>query len=187
MFTLYRTGGCTCAVTKTMPIHTGQVFCSHIKALNSERFLYQSEGAPRRSRKRSITYCLNIYNYIIFMLVLLLQYGRSWLVLYLKRYQFVLKNTFDQGYVYTITGSGGNHPDPEISGGRPVSETIFFSALRVSVWSKNKGGPRVPRAPPLDPPLNHRTGRYTCACAKTIPIHTGKREWAKRANPCAPW
>ena len=25
-----------------------------------------------------------------------------------------------------------------------------FSALRVSVWSENKGGPR---APPLDPPL----------------------------------
>ena len=27
----------------------------------------------------------------------------------------------------------------------------FFSALQASVWSKNKGGGRAPRAPPLDP------------------------------------
>ena len=32
-----------------------------------------------------------------------------------------------------------------------VSEKTF-SALRASVWSRNKGG-RVPRAPPLDSPL----------------------------------
>ena len=38
-----------------------------------------------------------------------------------------------------IRGGGrGGHPDPEIF--RPV-------------WSKNKGGGRAPRAPPLDPPL----------------------------------
>ena len=41
-------------------------------------------------------------------------------------------------------GGGGGHPDPEIRGG---------AALRVSVWSKNKGGVRDPPAPPLDPPL----------------------------------
>ena len=42
-----------------------------------------------------------------------------------------------------ITGGPG-HPDPEIrkgSGGGTVSQ-IFFTALRASVWSKNKeGGP----------------------------------------------
>ena len=42
-----------------------------------------------------------------------------------------------------ITGGPG-HPDPEIrkgGGGGTVSQ-IFFSALRASVWSKNKeGGP----------------------------------------------
>ena len=37
-----------------------------------------------------------------------------------------------------------------VGGGRSQKE--FFSALRASVWSKNKGG-RVPRAPPLDPSL----------------------------------
>ena len=44
-------------------------------------------------------------------------------------------------------------PDPDLEmGGRggTVSPNIFFSALRASVWSKNKGG----RAPPLDPPLD---------------------------------
>ena len=34
-----------------------------------------------------------------------------------------------------------------------VSESKHFSALRASVWSKNKEGGRGPRAPPLDPPL----------------------------------
>ena len=40
-------------------------------------------------------------------------------------------------------GWGGGHPDPEIRGRGPVSK-IFFTALRASVWSKNKvggGGP----------------------------------------------
>ena len=47
-------------------------------------------------------------------------------------------------------GGGAVIPDPEIRGG-PVSKKTF-SALRASVWSKNKGG-RVPRALPLDSPL----------------------------------
>ena len=38
--------------------------------------------------------------------------------------------------------------------GAPVSKQNF-SALRVSVWSKNKGG-LAPRAPPLDPPMLYK-------------------------------
>ena len=34
-----------------------------------------------------------------------------------------------------------------------VSQGKHFSALRASVWSKNKEAEREPRAPPLDPPL----------------------------------
>ena len=43
-------------------------------------------------------------------------------------------------------GRGCGHPDPEIRGGGAVSKK-FFSDVRASVWSKNKGGP------PLYPPL----------------------------------
>ena len=39
-----------------------------------------------------------------------------------------------------IRGRGGGHPDPEIRERGPVSK-IYFSALRASFWSKNKGGP----------------------------------------------
>ena len=49
---------------------------------------------------------------------------------------------------------GPGHPDPEISGGGGgVVSKFFFSALRASVWSKNKGDGPPPRAPPLHPPL----------------------------------
>ena len=44
--------------------------------------------------------------------------------------------------------SGGFRPWDEA---RAVLEKIYFSTLRASVWSRNKGG-RAPRAPPLDPP-----------------------------------
>jgi len=49
---------------------------------------------------------------------------------------------------------GAGHPDLEIRkrGGGAVSQKIF-SALWASVWSKDKGGPPVPRAPPQDLPL----------------------------------
>ena len=50
-------------------------------------------------------------------------------------------------------GGGGGHPDPKIRRGRGRPPEKFFSALRASFWSKNKGGGRVPRAPPLDPPM----------------------------------
>ena len=68
-------------------------------------------------------------------------------------------------------------PDLEIRGGAPLSRLLdkngkgvgrtaeeLFSALRASVWSKNDGGGRPPRAPPLDPPLvcspNYITGFF---------------------------
>ena len=42
-------------------------------------------------------------------------------------------------------------PDLQIRG---WSQKEFFSALRASVWSKNKRGRgQAPRAPPLDQPL----------------------------------
>ena len=47
-------------------------------------------------------------------------------------------------------GGGAGHPDPELGGG--LSPKQFFSALRASVWSNNKGG-QPPWAPPLDRPL----------------------------------
>ena len=43
-------------------------------------------------------------------------------------------------------GGGGGHPDPEIRGGGGVKKK-FFSALRASVWAKNKRGRRAPRVP----------------------------------------
>ena len=47
--------------------------------------------------------------------------------------------------------SGGSRPLDNEGGGGP-SQNKFFSALRASVWSKNKGG-RALRASPMDPPL----------------------------------
>ena len=61
-------------------------------------------------------------------------------------------------------------PDLEIRGrgdrsSRPLdreegsrSPKKIFSALRVSVWSKNNGWLGAPRASPLDPPLNKTQG-----------------------------
>ena len=40
---------------------------------------------------------------------------------------------------------GGGHPVPEIRGGNR-SQKNFFSALRVSVWSKHKGGGPCPES-----------------------------------------
>ena len=45
-------------------------------------------------------------------------------------------------------GGGSGHPDPEMRGGGTVLKNVF-SALRASVWSKNKGRP-----PSLDPPVS---------------------------------
>ena len=55
-------------------------------------------------------------------------------------------------------GEGGGHPDPDMRG-KGRSQKKFFSALRASVWFKNKEGGERPQAPPLDPPLcGHVTG-----------------------------
>ena len=40
--------------------------------------------------------------------------------------------------------TGGHHPEPEIRGGGLKK---IFSALRASVWSKNKGGGQGPPGP----------------------------------------
>ena len=48
---------------------------------------------------------------------------------------------------------GSGHPAPEVRGG-PVSKNCFL-ALQASIWSTNKGGGQVFRAPPLDPPSVH--------------------------------
>ena len=45
--------------------------------------------------------------------------------------------------IRVVGGGGGGHPDPEIRGGA-VSNQIF-SALRASVWSKNRGAGPSPR------------------------------------------
>ena len=45
---------------------------------------------------------------------------------------------------------GAGHPDPEIRGGWAVSN-FNFSALRASVWAKNKGGPDPPGPTPGSP------------------------------------
>ena len=47
---------------------------------------------------------------------------------------------------------GGGYPDSEIREAR-WSQNKYFSALRASFWSKNKGGGGPgPQASPLDPP-----------------------------------
>ena len=59
-------------------------------------------------------------------------------------------------------------PDPQTRGAiiktlrlgeGPGLKKNIFSALQVSVWSKNKGSPQAPWAPPLDPLLIY----YWCA------------------------
>ena len=51
-------------------------------------------------------------------------------------------------------GEGAGHPHPEIrGGGGSLQKNFIFLALPASFWSKNKGGGRPPRAPPLDPSL----------------------------------
>ena len=51
--------------------------------------------------------------------------------------------------------------DPDLQVRGRESHKNFFSALRASVWSKNKGGP------PQDPPLLHK-GRVDCTCPGRI-------------------
>ena len=44
-------------------------------------------------------------------------------------------------------GGWGGHPDPKIKGGRRSPKKLF-SVLRASFWSKSKGAPGLPGAPP---------------------------------------
>ena len=70
------------------------------------------------------------------------------------------------GPIQLAITNGGSRPSDKWGGGggssRPWDKggpgRFFFSALRASVWSKNKGEGRAPRAPPLDPPLMTTTG-----------------------------
>ena len=45
-------------------------------------------------------------------------------------------------------GRGGGHPDPDIRGGGGLATKNFFSALRASFWSENKGRPGPPEPLP---------------------------------------
>ena len=72
---------------------------------------------------------------------------------------------------------GGWSSRPLDKGGGPVSKKRIFSALRASVWSKNKGLAEPPGPPPpLDPPLLTSVGSVamTCtvhsSCAKFVKI-----------------
>ena len=50
-----------------------------------------------------------------------------------------------------VGGGGGGGIKTLRKGGGGLQK--MFSAIRASVWSKNKGGGGGSRAPPLDPPL----------------------------------
>ena len=64
-------------------------------------------------------------------------------------------------------GGGGCHPHAGGDKGGARYQKTFFSALRASVWSKNKGGPS------LDPPLTMAT-EIKYFSAKNAVVHTGK-------------
>ena len=49
-------------------------------------------------------------------------------------------------------GGPSSRPLDKPGGGRSPKKN--FSVLRASVLTKKKGGPRAPRVPPLDPPLD---------------------------------
>ena len=66
-----------------------------------------------------------------------------------------------------IRGGGGCHPHAGGDKGGARYQKTFFSALRASVWSKNKGGPS------LDPPLTMAT-EIKYLSAKNAVVHTGK-------------
>ena len=53
-------------------------------------------------------------------------------------------------------GGGGGHPNPEIRGGGGRSLKKFFLPLRVSFWSKNKGGQGPPGPSPGTAAVNYK-------------------------------
>ena len=75
-----------------------------------------------------------------------------------------------------IRGVGvGRSSKPLDKGGGAGLSKKFFSAVRASVWSKNKGGAWAPRAPPLDPPLLISVG----SVAKTCTVHSSCAKFVK--------
>ena len=69
-------------------------------------------------------------------------------------FQSVTQGAQRKKSVYPQQESNLSVPDPdfEIGGGGGWGVESPNKKIRASVWSKNKGG-RVPRTPPLDPPL----------------------------------
>ena len=69
----------------------------------------------------------------------------------------------------SFSGGKGTVPDPDLDmgggssrpldKGRPDLKKNFFSVLRVSVWSKNKGGARAPALGPTEGDLRELVRR----------------------------
>ena len=78
------------------------------------------------------------------------------------------KAVADQDIQIKWGGEGGRSSRHWDNGGGP-SLKKFFSAPRASVWFKNKGGARAPRAPPLDP-LLQGTNKRELAHSLLVPI-----------------
>ena len=72
-------------------------------------------------------------------------------------------------------GGGGGHPDPDIRRGASLQK--FFSALRTSFWSKNKGRRIRHFRHPNQIFLSNGKHRYDLACFSTTPgDHAGALE-----------
>ena len=75
---------------------------------------------------------------------------------------------------------GGGHPDPGISGGAGLQK--YVSALRVSVWSKNRGG-WAHRPPPLDPPLLYSLSIIGCYNSVNISRNCHNWRFGSKSEP----
>ena len=79
-------------------------------------------------------------------------------------------------YLEIREGRAGSSRPLHKEGRGDRSPKTIFSAVRASVWSKNKGVPGPPWGPPLDPPLLISVGSVamTCtvhsSCAKFVKI-----------------
>ena len=75
-------------------------------------------------------------------------------------------------------GGWGGNPDPEIIGGGLKN---FFSTFQASVWSKNNGEPRAPRAPLLDSPLNCQPNLKLVS--RSYRFSNNTKQWKKTEPP----
>ena len=66
-----------------------------------------------------------------------------------KFYKLIIEYKINGGT--RISDGGGDHPDPEITGGQ--SQKSFVWPFRPRFGLKERGGIQVPRAPPLGPQL----------------------------------